>query len=195
MGASYLLNPISFLIKTLFGLYITLLILRFILQWVRADFYNPISQFIVRFTTPVLRPARRIIPGWGGTDFASLVMAWVFQTVELIVLALLLGVNYSMPQIFILSPLWAIPELLDLLISLFLFALLIRVLLSWLNPDPYNPAVGLLTRLTNPLLLPVQRRVRPIAGVDLSPMIVMIMLILLEMLLLPPLRFFTASPF
>jgi YggT family protein len=90
---------------------------------------------------------------------------------------------------------WAVPALLALFISIFLFAVLIRVILSWVNPDPFNPAVGILTRVTDPILIPAQRVLPPIGGIDLSPMLVMIGLVLLEMLLIPPLRWVTGSPF
>jgi YggT family protein len=189
--SSYLANPIVFLIQTLFGLYIALVLLRFVLQWTRADFYNPISQFVVKLTSPVLRPLRQVIPGYGGMDIASLVLAWLLQAVELGLLALILGVDRN-----ILGALaWALPALVSLAFNMILFAILIRVILSWVNPDPYNPAVGLLNRLTEPFMRPARRLISPIGGLDLSPMVVMIVLVVLEMLIVPPLKLVTASPF
>jgi len=119
------------------------------------------------------------------------VLAWLLQAMELAVLSLLLGLGRNpLAALF-----WAVPALLGLFISVFLFAILIRVILSWVNPDPYNPAVALLNRLTDPILVPAQRMIPPIGGIDLSPMVAMVGLVLLEMLLLPPLEFLTASPF
>ncbi|MCG6941899.1 MAG: YggT family protein [Thiohalocapsa sp.] len=191
MTEAYFTNPLIFLIKTLFGLYITLVVIRFLLQWARADFYNPISQFVVKLTSPVLRPLRKVIPGFRGLDIASLVLAWLLQALELMLLAMLFGLG--------LRPLaalaWAIPALFGLVISIFLFAILIRVILSWVSPDPYNPAIDLLNRLTDPILVPAQRLLPPISGIDLSPMVAMVGLVLLQMLLLPPLRALTGSPF
>jgi YggT family protein len=188
---AYFTNPLIFLIKTIFGLYIALVVIRFLLQWARADFYNPVSQFVVKLTSPVLRPLRKMIPGYRGLDTASVVLAWLLKAAELAILTLLLGLDRN--------PLgalaWALPALVGLIISIFLFAVLIRVILSWLNPDPYNPAVDLLTRLTDPIMRPAQRLIPPVSGIDLSPMVVMIGLVLLEMLLLPPLQFLTGSPF
>ncbi|WP_295426918.1 YggT family protein [uncultured Thiodictyon sp.] len=189
MSGAYLTNPLVFLVQTLFGLYITVVLIRFLLQWARADFYNPFSQFIVRITSPVLRPLRQVIPSVGGMDTASLVLVWLLQTLELALLALLLGFNP------IGAPLWSLPALLELVLNIALFAVLIRALLSWINPDPYNPAIGLLTRLTDPLLRPAQRALPPISGIDLSPLAVMIALVLLEMLLVPPFKWLTGSPF
>jgi YggT family protein len=191
MSGSYLTNPAVFLIQTLFGLYIPLVAIRFLLQWARADFYNPISQFVVKLTSPVLRPLRQVIPGYAGMDLAALVLAWLLKSVELGLLAAVLGLNA--PWFGSLG--WAVPAIVELFINIFLFGILIRVILSWVNPDPYNPAVALLTRLTDPIMRPAQRFIQPIGGIDLSPMAVIIGLILLEMLLIPPLKWLVGSPF
>lgn len=191
MSGSYLTDPVVFLIRTLFGLYIAVVLVRFLLQWARADFYNPISQFVVRVTSPVLRPLRQLIPGYQGLDLASLVLAWALMAIQLGLIAGLLGLGGSVLGALV----WAIPALLELVIDIFLFAVLVRVILSWLNPDPYNPAVALLGRLTDPLLEPARRLIQPIGGLDLSPVAVMIGLVLLQMLLVPPLEALTGSPF
>lgn len=190
MGASYFTNPLVFLVKTLLGIYVTLLVLRFLLQWARADFHNPISQFVVKLTSPVLQPVRRFVPSFKGMDSSSLLVAWVVKAIELLVIALLLGFS----SLAWMAPLWAIPALVKLVLNIFLFAVIIRVILSWVNPDPYNPAVSLLGRLTDPLMLPAQRLLPPIGGMDLSPMVVMLVLVLLQMLLLPPLLALTLAP-
>ncbi len=191
MGNGYLANPIVFLIQTLFGLYIAIVMLRFLLQLARADFYNPVSQFIVKVTTPALAPFRRFIPGFGGIDLSSLVLAWVLKSVELTLITLVSGAAISP----IASPLWAISGLISLTINIFLFAILIQVIVSWVNPGNYNPVIGLIKKLTDPIMLPAKRILPPIAGIDLSPMLVIIGLTLLEMLLIPPLRMLTGSPF
>lgn len=191
MSGSYLTNPLVFLIQTLFGLYIAVVMIRFLLQWVRADFYNPLSQFIVKVTSPALRPLRQVIPSLGGMDTASIVLAWLLKTIELGLLAVVLGYNALPLGAFA----WSVPALIELVINIFLFAVLIRVVLSWVNPDPYNPGVGLITRITDPIMRPAQRAVPPISGIDLSPMLVMIGLVLLQMLLVPPLKWMTGSPF
>jgi YggT family protein len=191
MSSSYLTNPLVFLIQTLFGLYILAVLLRFLLQTVRADFYNPISQFLVKATNPPLKILRRFIPGFGGIDVASLVLAWALQALEL-----LLVITISGHAVSILGPIiWAIPELVELVINIFLFAVLIQVILSWVNPGSYNPANALLYSLTGPVMRPAQKLLPPMGGLDLSPMLVMIGLVLLKMLLLPPLRAMTGSPF
>jgi YggT family protein len=191
MSGGYLTNPIIFLIQTLFGLYILAVLLRFLLQLVRADFYNPISQFLVKATNPPLKVLRRIIPGLGGIDLASLVLAWLLKSIEILLIIMVSGsaVNLLAPL------LWAIPELIELVINIYFFGILIQVILSWVSPGNYNPAVALLYSLTAPIMRPAQRILPPMGGLDLSPMLVLIGLVLLKMLLLPPLRAITASPF
>jgi YggT family protein len=190
MGSGYLANPAVFLVQTLFGFYIVALLLRLLFQWLRADFYNPVSQFIVKITQPVLRPLRRYIPPVFGLDSSSLLLAWLLQALELAIVLLILGA--SIPPWW--SLLWAIPKLVQLILNIFLFAIIIQAVLSWVNPDPYNPAHGLLHSLTRPILDPCRRLIPPISGIDLSPMVAILGLYLLEMLLMPPLFAITGMP-
>lgn len=191
MTSSYLTNPVVFLVQTIVGMYAFIVMLRFLLQWVRADFYNPVSQFVVKVTTPILRPLRQVIPGVAGMDIAALVLAWLVKTLELTIVALMVLPDANPLWAFI----WALPALVSLIINILLFAVLIRVILSWVNPDPYHPVAGLLEKLTEPVMGPARRMLPPIAGLDLSPVLVMVGLILLEMLLIPPLNLITGSPF
>ena len=184
MDPGYLAQPAVFLVKVLFGLYATLVVLRFLLQLVRADFYNPLSQFIVKATRPVLNPLRRVIPGVSGIDIASLVLAWLVITLEQLAILSLAGSGFQPLG----AALLAIPELITLFINVFLFAILIQVILSWVNPGGYNPAIALIHSLTEPLLAPVRRRMPDMGGLDLSPMVVMLGLVVLEMLLIPPVK-------
>lgn len=184
MGEGYLAAPAIFLIKVIFGLYATLVVLRFLLQLTRADFYNPVSQVIVKLTKPVLNPLRRVIPGFSGLDIAALVLAWLVLTLEQTAILGLSDVGFQPAA----AALLAIPELISLIINIFLFAILIGVIISWINPGNYNPVVGLIHNLTEPLLAPVRRRMPDLGGIDLSPMVVMIGLVILEMLLIPPVK-------
>lgn len=184
MGGSYVGNAATFLIQTVFGLYILLVMLRFLLQWARADFYNPISQFIVKATQPPLKPLRKVIPGIGGLDMAALIFMLVLKFVELWLVTGLLGMS---PQIGGLAML-SIAELLGLLINVFIFSILIQVIISWVNPGMHNPVMGLLHSLTEPLLAPARRVIPPISGLDLSPIIVIVCLQLASMLAVAPLR-------
>ena len=188
MDSSYFTNPLVFLVQVLFGLYLLIVMLRFLLQVVRADFYNPISQFIVKATAPLLSPLRAVIPGFGGLDFSSLILAWLIKSLELFLILLISGKGLM----FLYPLIQAVPALLELVINIFLFSVLIMVILSWLSPGGHNPAVGLLYNLTEPLLKPARKMLPPMGGLDLSPMFVMIGLVLLKMLLIPPLEHLAA---
>ena len=180
-------NPLSeagaFLVETLFGLYILAVMLRFLLQWVRADFYNPISQFLVKATNPPLLPLRRVIPGWMGIDLAAVVLMLVLQCLEWLMIAALRGVSLSLGALLVLS----VAKLLSLLLDVFLFAILIQVVLSWVSPGTHNSATALLYRLTEPLLGPARRMIPPMGGLDFSPIAVLVGIQLLHILLIKPL--------
>ncbi len=173
------MTAVVFLIQTLFGFYILAVMLRFLLQWVRADFYNPLVQFLVRITNPPLLPLRRIVPGYRGLDLASVALAFVLQTVEMLLIILLLGQPVGVGGLLML----AVLELLKLLINIYLWGVIIQAVLSWFNPDPYHPAARVLAQLTAPVLKPARRLLPPISGVDLSPMLVVVALIFVSLLL------------
>ena len=168
-----------FLIQTVFGFYILAVMLRFLLQCVRADFYNPLVQFLVRITNPPLLPLRRIIPGYRGLDLAAVVLAFALQLVEVVLVALLFGRALGVGGLLLLT----VMELLKLLINIYLWGVIIQAVLSWINPDPYHPAARVLAQLTAPLLRPARRWLPPISGVDLSPMLVVVALIFVSLLL------------
>lgn len=181
MDSSYFTNPLEFLINTLFGLYILAVMLRFLLQCVRADFYNPLSQVLVKVTNPALRPLRRVIPGFGGIDLAAVVLMLALQIANTALVLWLAGASLRPAALIVGS----IAALLSLLINVYIVSVLIQAVLSWINPNPYNPVGAILYSLNEPLLEPVRRIIPPIAGLDLSPLVVIIALQLLKMLLIP----------
>lgn len=189
MGAGYATNPLVFILQFLFEAYILVVLLRFFVQLTRADYYNPLSQFIVKVTSPALVPVRRIIPAMGGMDIAALVLAWALKAVELLLVVLISTGSFA-PVFAIIG---AIPGLVELIINIFLYAIIIQAILSWVNPGTYNPAANLLYSLTAPVLRPVQRIIPPISGIDLSPMAAILGLIVLKMLVLPPLNQLAAA--
>lgn len=179
-----------FLIQTVFGFYILAVMLRFLLQCVRADFYNPLVQFLVRITNPPLLPLRRIVPGYRGLDLASVVLAFALQLVEvLLVTLLLLGQKAGVGDLLLLT----VAELLKLLINIYLWGVVIQAVLSWFNPDPYHPAARVLAQLTAPVLRPARKLLPPISGVDLSPLLVVVALIFVSLLLQDFLGFWTGA--
>ena len=177
-------NAATFLVETVLGIYILIVMLRLLLQWVRADFYNPLSQFIVRATQPVLAPMHRTLPAVGGIDLACVVLLVVLQFGELWVVTGLLGHRVAAVALFVLS----IAELLQLAVYVFLFSILIQVIMSWINPGSYNPLLSVLYSLNEPLLAPARRIIPPFGGLDLSPIVVMVALQLVAILLVGPLR-------
>jgi len=178
---SYLTNPLEFLITTLISLYILAVMLRFLLGVVRADFYNPVSQFLVRITNPLLVPLRKVIPVVAKFDTAAIVLMLVLQLISLFIVASLRGA--SVPILSLL--LYSLGELFMLLINIFLVSIVVQVILSWINPGTYSPVNSLLYSLTNPILKPIQRIIPPLSGIDLSPLFAIIGLQVVRMLIMP----------
>ncbi len=182
------MNPMGdagyFLIHTAFYLYITVVMVRFLLQLVRADFYNPISQFTVKATAPLINPLRRYIPGYGGVDVAAIVLMLALKLVELYLLSAFGGVSPGPVQMVFL----ALAGLLELAINLYIFMIIVQVVMSWVNPGVYNDVTAIIYRLTEPLMAPVRRLLPPMGGLDLSPLFVLIGLQLVKILVVGPLQ-------
>ena len=161
-----------FLVRTLFDLYLLTFLLRFILQWIRSDFYNPFAQFVLRVTNPLVIPARRVIPAAGGVDLATLVVIIVLQLAATYVLLLIVGVTPNALDLFRLAAL----RLVSLVLWLYFASILVYVILSWVSPGGHSPISTMLYTLNAPLLTPVRRIIPPIGGLDLSPLVVLILL-------------------
>jgi YggT family protein len=197
MGSGYLTSPLLLIINTLFDLYVLLVLLRFLLQFLRADFYNPVSQFVVRVTTPPLKPLRKVIPGVGGQDIAALVLALLVLLVKyLLIRSLGMG---AIDIANVLAPVGAVgpgglviiacAEIFASFINIFLFAIIIQVILSWVSPGGYNPAVALIHSVAQPVMRPIQKFIPPLGGLDLSPIFATLGLMVVKMLLVPPIVF------
>ena len=184
MGTSYMADPVIFLIDTLLSLYILAIVLRFLFQWTRADFYNPISQFLVKITHPPLKIIRRFVPSVGKIDTSSIVLALAIQMLADFSILALKGVMVSITALIILS----FTQLLSLLINVFIFAVFARAILSWFDPGNYNSANSLLQSLTEPLLAMCRKVIPDLGGIDLSPLVALVVLQLAKMMLLPPLN-------
>ncbi|MEY3758870.1 MAG: hypothetical protein RIR39_361 [Pseudomonadota bacterium] len=185
MGSSYMTDPIVFLIDTLFSLYILAVLLRFLLQWCGGDFYNPISQFLVKITHPPLKILRRFVPSIGKIDTSSLVLMLSLQM--LADASILLLLNGSMINIGALA-ITSITQLISLLINVLVFAVFARALLSWMNPGAFNAAASILSTLTEPLLDVCRKIIPGLGGIDLSPLAALLLLQLAKMVILPPLH-------
>jgi YggT family protein len=184
MGASYMTDPVVFLIDTLFSLYILAIVLRFLFQWTRADLYNPISQFLVKITHPPLKIIRRFVPSIGKIDTSSIVLALVLQMLADFSILALKGVMVSFTALIILS----FTQLFSLLINVFIFAVFARAIFSWFDPGNYNSANSLLQSLTEPLLNMCRKVIPDLGGIDLSPLVALVVLQLAKMMILPPIN-------
>lgn len=184
MGTSYMTDPLIFIIDTVFSLYILAIVLRFLLQWSNADFYNPISQFLVKITHPPLKLLRRFIPSVGKIDTSSIVLALGLQMLADLSILLLKGVMVSIAALIILS----FSQLVSLLLNVFVFAVFGRAILSWFDPGNYNPASSILYSLTEPLLNLCRKVIPDLGGIDLSPLAALVVLQLAKMMILPPLN-------
>lgn len=171
------MNPFAQLIDILVGLYITVILLRFFLQYFRADFYNPLSQFVVKATDPLVKPLRKLIPGFGGIDVSSVVLAYLMILLKIILIMLLEG-QLSLNIVFLL--LYSVVELLQSILSLFMFLILIRIILSWVSPGGYNPVMAVIAQISEPVVAKFRRLLPPMSGFDFSPMLALILIFFLQ---------------
>lgn len=188
MGANPVSQALVFLVDILLGLYILAVLLRLLFQFVRADFYNPFSQALVTITNPTLAPLRRLIPGLYGIDLAAVVLLLVLQCLKNFIIWLIQGAQPKVMGLVVVSA----AELFQLTLWVFIIAIFVRVILSWVSPYAAhrNPMVGLLNNLTDPLLRPARQMIPPMGGLDLSPIAVFILLYLTIILLVKPLLAF-----
>ena len=184
MDTTYMTNPVIFLIDTLVSLYILAIMLRFLLQWVNAEFYNPISQFLVKITHPPIKFLRRYVPSVGKIDTSSIVLALALQMIANYIILILKGFSISLGALALLS----FSHLLSMLINILIFAVFARAIMSWLNPGTFDAATSILCSLTDPLLVLCRRLIPELGGLDLSPLLAIIALQLAKMIILPPMQ-------
>ena len=183
MSGGYFSDAGLFLVDTVLGLYILIVLLRFLFQLTGVDFYNPISQFIVKASNPPLSRLRRVVPGLWGIDFAAVVLLIVLEGARIGITALLIGRTPQLAGVLVLS----IAELLKLAVYVMVFSIFIRAVLSWISMGRSNPMLQLLSTFTEPLMAPARRILPATGGLDLSPIIVFIVLMLVLKLLVQPL--------
>ena len=179
-----------FIIKTLGSLYLLIVLMRFILQLVRANFYNPLCQFIVKATQPLLKPLRRVIPSMFGLDMSSLVLALILQMVLIVVILALKGFMVD----FVLLVPWALIALFSLFLNILFYAMIISVILSWVAPGSHNPGAELVAQITEPVLAPFRRIIPNLGGLDISPIFAFIVIQLLQSWLIPRLAYYALMP-
>jgi len=172
-------NAFTYLIGTLIDLYVAAVLLRLLLQWVRADFYNPLSQLLVRLTNPVLAPLRRAIPSIGRVDTASIVLMLALEVLGVWLTGKIGARATEWQQIIAFS----VIKLCMTLLMTYFFLIIAAVVLSWLGQNLRHPLVPLVFQLTEPVLRPIRKIIPPIAGIDLSPLFALIAIRFLILLL------------
>ena len=172
------MDAFSFLINTVFDLYLMVVILRIWLQLARADFYNPFSQFIVKATHPIVAPLRRVLPAIGGLDTASLLLAFTVVVSKVVILSLMAGAAMDVMTIL----LFAVVSVFKEAGVLLFWMLILRAILSWVSQG-HNPIEMVIAQLTEPFISPIRRFIPPMGGLDLSFIVLMIALNFINILL------------
>ena len=169
-----LTNLSYFIVDSLLSIYIALLIIRILLAWVKADFYNPIAQFIVKVTDPMVNPVRRIIPALGRIDSATWLLIFGLSLLHLYLILTIREVQFHIVQII---PI-AIIAVAEKLITILLYSVMIRAVMSWFvnSYSNSNPMLSILDSLTQPMLSLARRYVPPAGVIDLSAMAVIFVL-------------------
>jgi YggT family protein len=179
----YFANAGQIVIQFVFGALIALIVLRVLLQWVRANFYNPICQFLYKATNPVLMPLRKVIPPWRNLDIAGIVLAWLATALKLVLLYATVGQALGVLGLAVL----ALADLVDFALLLYIVLVLVRVVLSFVGADSYHPVVTLVMQLTEPVLKPFRRIIPNVGGLDFSPMVLLLAITLARVLVAKPL--------
>lgn len=179
------MGAIEFVLESVVGFFLLTVLLRFVMQAVRAPFRDPLGQFVIRFTDWAVLPARRVIPSWRGYDLASLVVAllgaWLLRLLEWVMHQN--GLGWVGGLGFALTFLGALIYVLQLFLYLLIGATLVLAILSWVQP--YHPFMSVLGAVLRPLLSPIQKLLPPVAGVDLSPLVLLLLLQLVLNFVLP----------
>ena len=165
-------GDLIYLISTLTDLYVTAFLLRLLLQWVGAVFYNPLSQFLIKITNPVLVPTRRLVPSIGKLDTASVVVMLLLEMLQLVLINLIGKTEYGFQFLF----LFAIQKLLITLLLTYFVLIIARVIVSWIANQSRHPLIPLIYQLTEPVLRPIGKILPPMGGIDLSPLFALIAL-------------------
>lgn len=175
-------NALGFLLETVFGLFIYAFLLRFLFQRLRVPLGNPLGHFLFALTDFAVKPMRRILPGWKGVDWSTLLLAWLAEFLLTIAMAWVSGFPFALAggggwlTLFLLSGV----NLLRTFIQMYIFIILAQALLSWVQP--YSPIAAMLDVLTRPVLKPLRGLIPPIGGVDLTPLVAIVLAQLLLML-------------
>jgi len=169
-------DPITLIIRTIGELFTFFVLMRFLLQMAKADYYNPISQAIVKITNPPLMPLQKMMPRAGRFDMSSLLLALIVKGLTLFLLFTVAGVQFNIIQLLI----YSVAGLVSAILTIYFWAVLGSVIISWIAPQTYHPAPQLLMQLTEPLFALCRKVIPPIGGLDLSPIAIFLIIQLLQ---------------
>ena len=169
-------NAGVYLIQTFFGIYFILVMLRFLMQVCRVDYYNPLCQGIVKITDPAIRPLRKVLPTVRGVDFATLTVAFIVQLIAVILVMLIVGGYPFLPEYIA----WVFLGMFSIIFDIYFFALLIMVISSWIAPYSNHPVLSLINQLTEPLCTPARKLLPPMGGIDFSIILVFVCISLID---------------
>jgi len=159
-----------YLVEALFGFFVFMLLARFHFQWLRVSFRNQIGEFVIATTNWLVMPTRRFIPGLAGLDLPTLLLAWVLQTLCVWIVVAMRGVDAALIDVILRAAL----DLLRYSLYILVFAIIVQVVISWVNP--YAPMAPVFNAVTAPFLRPLRRFIPPLAGVDLTPLVLLIVI-------------------
>ncbi|MCH7744221.1 MAG: YggT family protein [Proteobacteria bacterium] len=169
-------NAGVYLIQTFFGIYFILIMVRFLMQVARVDFYNPLCQGIVKVTDPAIKPLRRVLPTVRGVDFATLTVAFIVQLIAVVLVMLIVGGYPFLPEYIA----WVFLGMFSIIFDIYFFALLVMVISSWIAPYSNHPALSLINQLTEPLCKPARKLLPPMGGIDFSIILVFVFISLID---------------
>lgn len=173
-------DALIYLIYTVFDLYLFILVIRLVLVWVKAFYYDPFTQFIVKCTDPIIKPLRRIIPNIGSIETSTVIVIIALQLLKFFILSLL---EFGVPN-FLGLFLLAFGDAIKILLDTFFFAILFQAIMSWVNPQAQINRV--LYQFTSPIMQPLHRIIPTMGGIDISPVFALILLKLLVILFIQP---------
>ena len=173
-------NAGIFLVQTFLGLYLILVLIRFLMQVSRADYYNPICRAVVRLTDPAIKPFKRVLPSMKGIDFATLMVAILIQVIGISLIMMLTGNSIFQPAYIS----WAVIGLASMILDIYFFALIAMVIASWIAPYSNHPAISLVTQLTEPICKPARKLLPPMGGLDFSIILIFVAITLIDTFLI-----------
>ena len=174
-----LISVVNFLVSVVFGIYAFVLLFRFFLQWVKADFYNPVCQLVMRITNPIILPLRKIIPGFFGLDWSCIVAAYLIYVVENIIFQLIGGLGFSL----LLTLVKPFLDVILAIVNMYIYLIFIRAIASWFTQGGYNYAFIVIHQVTEPLLNKVRNFINSKGHFDFSPIVILILLFCVEIFL------------